>query len=46
MSGADLCSTHNLPEEYILDPYVLEIYGDENWMWLCPECYYERCQDI
>lgn len=32
--------------EYLMDPYSHELYGEENYMWVCPECHADRCASV
>lgn len=32
--------------ELVIDPYAQEIYGVEERMVLCDDCYQDRCDDI
>lgn len=32
--------------DYLRDPYSYELYGEENMMWLCPDCMYDRHADV
>ena len=32
--------------EYTTCPYAEEINDEEIWLWLCDDCYQERCDDI
>ena len=32
--------------EYLMDPYSHELYGEENYMWICPECHADRCASV
>lgn len=31
---------------WVVNPYVAEIYGEEDWLYITPCVYYEMCQDI
>jgi hypothetical protein len=42
----DDCGVCSEDVEYTIDPYIDEIYDEEEWCNLCPDCYHERCQDI
>lgn len=32
--------------EFCIDPYIADVGNEEVWVWLCPECYQEACNDI
>jgi len=32
--------------EYTIDPYQQDIHDVEEWVYLCPVCYQEYCDDI
>ena len=40
------CEVHSHCVEYQIEPFAEEIHGEEIWMHLCSECYYQNCQDI
>ncbi|HUX69177.1 MAG TPA: hypothetical protein VMV41_01575 [Cellulomonadaceae bacterium] len=41
-----ICEEHNLPERYVIDPHVEELFGEIVWEWMCDECYRQRFEDI
>ena len=32
--------------EWVINPYVDEIYNEEVWEYICPDCYHELCMDV
>ena len=42
----EFCGISSPEVEYVLNPFYLEIYNEEHWECLCPECYYEFSMDI
>lgn len=32
--------------EYVINPYDQDIHGEENWEYICDNCYHEISQDI
>ena len=40
------CTIHNLPMEYMIDPFQQDVYNEEVWVWLCEECAQIRRDDI
>lgn len=32
--------------EWVTDPYVWEIYREEDWSWMCDRCHGIRADDI
>lgn len=32
--------------DYTINPYDEDIHGEENWEYICSECYDQCCQDI
>lgn len=42
----DMCHKDKPDVEEILDPYSREINDEDVWMFLCPECYQERVDEI
>ena len=32
--------------EYLMDPYSHELYGEENYMWVCPGCFTDRAESV
>lgn len=42
----EYCGIKSPDVEYVADPYILEIYGEEDMHWLCNECFKELAEDI
>ena len=42
----DDCGQEKEDVTYTPDPYAEEIHGEENWMYLCGDCYQQRLWDI
>lgn len=40
-------SCEKIKEVYLcIDPFVAEIHNQDVWMFLCEECYQQRCNDV
>lgn len=42
----DTCGVEHSTVVYCIEPYLYDIEGRELWVWLCPSCYQESCNDI
>ena len=36
----------NRTGEYMINPYDADMYGQENWQYICTSCYDNLCADI
>jgi len=32
--------------QYVKDPYLLDMYSEHKYIWICEECYKRLCDDI
>ena len=32
--------------DYVINPYFYEMYDEEYYEWMCPECYHEAAMDV
>lgn len=42
----DSCREYKPDVSYRIDWYSSDIFGEENWMYLCDDCHAERVADI
>lgn len=43
---AGMCTRHDKPERWVVDPYQADIDGVIEYMWLCEDCEQNRADDI
>lgn len=46
MVTCEICGKLGNDVDYVVNPYDQEIYNEENWQWLCDDCYCSCRDDI
>ena len=42
----EFCDERKLDVKYCIDPYLEELFGEEEWVDICDDCYDGRANDV
>ena len=40
------CGKDKPDVKWVIDPYIEDVYGSEEWVWLCDDCYQDHVDAV